>query len=107
MLKDEADLAIAGMQMRGLLAGKQHLPAIGTLHSRNDAQQRRLAATRRTEEGNEFPSRNVQVDVFKRHETAKAFADRAYFNAHESDLTNLWHAQRADSPTADGTSRGR
>ena len=83
VLEDEADIAIAGVQVRRFGAGKEDLALIGRFHTGDDAQQRGLAAARRTEERNEFAGRNVEVDVVERDEIAEALGDVADFDTHQ------------------------
>ena len=55
VLEDEADVALAGMQVGGLGAGEQDVALIGRFHAGDDAQQRRLAAAGGTEQATSSP----------------------------------------------------
>ncbi len=60
MLEHEADLALAHMACRCILAVQQHAAVIGRFQPRDDAQQRGLAATGRAEQRRQFAGRKIQ-----------------------------------------------
>jgi hypothetical protein len=64
-------------------AGEQNFAAIGTFHAGDDAQQRRLAAAGRAEQGDQFAGRDVEIDVVERDEIAEALGDIADFDTHQ------------------------
>jgi hypothetical protein len=54
MLEHETHLALAHMGIGGVGAVEQHLPAVGRLQTGDDAQQRRLAAAGRPQQGHQL-----------------------------------------------------
>src|SRR5690606_32287840 len=82
VLEDEANLALAHMDVGRVFAVKQDLAGVGPLQASNDAQQGRLARTGRTEQGYELTLRNFQIHVVQGYEAAEALVNLAHSNAH-------------------------
>ncbi len=75
VLEHEADLAVAHVRARGVLAVEQHLAGVGLFQPGDDAQQRGLAAARGTEQGDQFAGGEIERDVVERVEGAEALVD--------------------------------
>ena len=60
VLEHKADLTLADMGGRGVLALQDHAPGIGGLQAGNHPQQRGLAAARGAEQGDEVPGREFE-----------------------------------------------
>src|SRR5690606_154671 len=82
MLEHEAHLTLAHVHSGGVLAGKQDAAPVGRLQARDDPQQRRLAAARGPEQGDEFDRVDVQRHIVQRPEVAEFLADVADSDAH-------------------------
>src|SRR3569832_1060313 len=83
VLEHEADLALARMFVSSVLAVKCDGAAVGQLHARDDAQQRRLAAAGRTEQRHQLSGGDVEADVVEGVELPEAFFVVAVFDAHD------------------------
>ena len=83
MLEDEADLALAHVPLRGILAVEEHAALVLPLQPRDDPQQRRLAAARRAEQGDQLPRGEVERHVVEGDEPAERLPDPLNLDAHE------------------------
>ena len=72
-LEHGVDVALVGRQAVDVLAHKDHVAAVRGLKAADDAQQRRLAAARGTEQGDELIVVDVEIDVVEHHIVAKGF----------------------------------
>src|SRR5205085_9720844 len=84
VLEHEADLALAHVGVRRILAVEEHGAAVGHLQPRDDAQQRRLARARRTEQRDELAGPDVEVQVVAHHRLAKPLVAVPHFDTHWS-----------------------
>ncbi len=86
VLEGKPGLALAGGQVRDVLAVEQHLAGsgIGKFQPGDDAQQRGLARAGRTEQGDEFAGFDLQAHVVQGGEASKLLGDVADFDAHEA-----------------------
>ena len=66
VLEHEADAALAHRQARGVLIVKKDSPGARRLQTRNQAQERGLAGTRRTQQGQQFPRPYVEIQPIER-----------------------------------------
>jgi hypothetical protein len=84
VLKHETHLALAGGHVRDVFPVEMNPAAarLGILQPGHDAQERGLARTRGTEQGDELAARHMQIDAVERGEGAKVFADVVDLNAH-------------------------
>ena len=82
VLKHEADAALADLPAGRILAVEEHAAAIGRLEPRHDAQQRRLAATRRPEQRHQLARAHLEAHVAERREAAEGLGDVADVDAH-------------------------
>jgi hypothetical protein len=71
VLEYESDVSIANRPQGRVAAVEQHLSFVRRLETGNDAQQRRLAASRGTEQRDQCARRYVQIDVFDGGEFAE------------------------------------
>jgi hypothetical protein len=83
VLEHEADLALAHMMRRRILAIEEYLAGIGCLESGNDAQQGGLAAAGWPEQRRQFARREIQRDLIERDKIAKALVDVPDFDTHD------------------------
>jgi hypothetical protein len=90
VLEDEADVALAGMQVRGLGAGEQDL-ALSAVSMPAMMRSSGLAAAGRAEQGDQFAGRDVEVDVVERDEIAEALGDVADFDTHRPFVSGHRH----------------
>ncbi len=82
VLEDEADLALAHVRAGRVFAVEQHLPGVGHFEPGHDAQQRRLARTRRPEQRHQFARGNGEVQVVADDGLAERLLQVADFDAH-------------------------
>ena len=82
MLKHESDLAVPDRPQSRILAIEQHLSRIGDFETRDDAQQRGLAAARGPEQRDQRAGGDVEIDVFNRGEFTELLRHAAQCNAH-------------------------
>jgi hypothetical protein len=82
MLEHEADLALAHVDMGRVLAVEQHGAAVGHLEPGDDAQQRRLARPRRSEQRDQLAGADVEVEVVADDRLAEALVQVAHLDAH-------------------------
>ena len=82
VLEHKADLALAHMHVGRVFAAESDAACVGGFEASNDAQQRGLAATRRTQEGQQLARADVQADVVERGERTELFVDVPNFDAH-------------------------
>ena len=75
MLEDEADAAVLRRYPGRVLAEDDHLARVGLLEAGDHAQQRRLAATARTEQRRERSRRHLERDVVEGGEVAEQLRD--------------------------------
>ncbi len=75
MLEHEADIALADAVRQRILAVELHLAFVRPLEARDDAQQRRLARTGRTEQRDQFAGADIELDLVERGEIAEALGD--------------------------------
>ena len=73
-LKDHADAALAGRQIRDIFAVQRDAPRIGFFESGDDSQNRRFARTRRAEKHDRFAFFDVKINVFQNDRLAEFFA---------------------------------
>ena len=83
VLEDEADVALLRRQRRRVLAGDLDRPRVRLLETGDDAQQRRLAATTRTEQRGERSGGDVDGDVVQGDEIAESLDDVLDADAHQ------------------------
>ena len=82
VLKDEADAAVAGVAMGGVLAIEQNGPGIGEFQAGDDAQKRRLPRSRRSQQRHQFTRWNLQINVVERGKLSELLGDIFGFDAH-------------------------
>jgi len=100
VLEDEPHAAVPGMPGGHVLSVEEHPARIGTLQACDDPQERRLARSRRPQEGHEFPGGDAQTHVLEGGKWSKAFCDVADLDLHLPHLSrNLARRRpRASSP---------
>ena len=82
MLEDEADLAVAHVALRRILAVEQDPAAVGSFQPGDNPQQGRLAGDGRPQQRHQFPRRDRESDVLQSGEAAELFADVFNFDTH-------------------------
>lgn len=82
VLKDEPDVTIARRLGGDAAAGVEHLAAVRRLEAGDDPQERRLAAARGAEQGDELARRDVEADVVQDRDPVEGLLEVAYFDAH-------------------------
>ncbi len=82
MLEHEADMALAHVLVGGIDAIDENAAAVGALEPRDDPEQRRLAATRRPEKGDELSARQVEAHVTQGLERTKRLGNMRDGNTH-------------------------
>ncbi len=82
MLEHEAHAALASFLIRDVLAIEFDRAGIRELQSGDDAQQRRLSAAGRTEQGHQLTVRYFQSDVLERRKASELLRDVAHADAH-------------------------
>jgi hypothetical protein len=83
MLEDETDVAPLGREPRRQLVADDHLAAVRLLQPGDDAQQRRLAATARSQQRGQRPVRHIDRDIIQCLERSKALAQMANRDTHQ------------------------
>src|SRR5581483_7904838 len=84
VLEDEADAALLRRDRRRLLPRDEHLSRVGRLEPRDDAQERRLAASARPEQPGERAALDGDGDVVQRDEVAEPLRHVTSFDRHAS-----------------------
>ena len=82
VLEDEAHVALARRQVRGLPALDGHGAGVGLVEPRDDPQQGRLAAAGRAEQGGELPGGQRDGDVVEGDEVTERLGDAGDVDAH-------------------------
>ena len=82
MLKDEADVAVAGRGAGDVFVLVKDRARVGRFQPGDDPQQRGLARPRRPEQRQQRALLDIQADVVERHEIAEALGDVLDGNAH-------------------------
>jgi hypothetical protein len=82
MLKHKPDVTFAGGARQRIFAVELHLARIGPIQPGDDAQQRRLAGTRWSQERQQFAGAHFEIDAVECGKIAKAFGgvDHRYFH---------------------------
>ena len=75
ILEDEADAPLLYGEIGRVVLAKIHRAAVGRVEPGDDAQQRRLARSRRPQQRDEFAGRYVERDVAQRRIRAKVLLD--------------------------------
>ena len=75
VLEDEADAPVAHAARAEIFTIELHGPRVGRLQAGDDAQQRRLARARRTEQRDQPAARNVEIDRVERGKAAETFCE--------------------------------
>ena len=83
VLEDETNFAIARRLLGDVLAVADDGPGVGDFESRDDAQQRRLAGSRRSEQREQLAVRNVEADALERRKAAELLRNTIDGDAHE------------------------
>ena len=95
MLEHEADVAVSHVGGRGVVAFEDHAAGVGGLQPGYAAQERRLAAARGAEQGDEFAAREVERDIVEGDEIAELLADVLDLDTHGVSSSRLSRALRA------------
>src|SRR5262245_17524538 len=82
VLEDEADLALSRAQVGNILAAEADGPGIGEIEAGDDAQQRRFARARWTEQRQELAGASIEADVLDRRRRSEALGDASELNCH-------------------------
>ncbi len=82
VLEHEAHVALTHVHVGGVFSAEQDVAAVRGFQTRDDAQQRGLAAARRAQQGQEFAGVDVEVHVLQRMEAAKVLVDVTDLDAH-------------------------
>src|SRR5262249_29648466 len=86
MLEDETDPPRARRRVSYLLRADQDLALVGRLEASDDAQQSRLAAAARPEQGREGALWHIQADVVKRPKLAEALGHVGDLDRHRQPI---------------------
>ena len=99
MLEHEADAALAQGELIGIDVAEEDLPAIDLFEARNGPQQRRLARSRRTEQGYEFARFDLQRNAAQGRVAAEALGQvlHGHGNGH-GETPVQWRCDAASSP---------
>jgi len=95
VLEHETDVALAHVGAGAVFAVEEHMAAVGHFQPGDDAQQRRLARTRRPEQGHQFAGRDVQVQRVANDGLAEGLVQIAHFNAHRRLLVRCARRRHA------------
>ena len=92
MLKRKTSLAFTGGNHRHVFAIKQNtrVAGIGKFQTGDDAEQRRLARTRRAEQRDQFTGLDLEAHTVERGEAAEFFRDAFDFDAHINFNRLFW-----------------
>ncbi len=74
-LEDHADVALIGLQLRNVPPADDDVSGGRLFETRHHAQNGRLAAARRAEEGDEFPGFDVEIEILNHRRRAEGLAD--------------------------------
>jgi hypothetical protein len=86
-LEHHADVALPWRHVEHILAADDDRTVLGLVEARDEAQQRRLPATGRTEEGEELAGLDIEVDVLQHMQ-------RTVVEVHVADADRLGGAVR-------------
>ena len=100
MLKDEADLPLACAHLGRVLPMEADRAGIGELEAGDDAQQRGLARSGRTQQREQLAGGDVEVETIDRDEAAEALRDAGQLDAHGPSLSCEWKLVWARRSTA-------
>ena len=89
VLKDHADVPLIGRDRRYLPVPEVDLSVIGLVKAADETQDRRLAATRRPQEGKELAVLDIEGDMTHRLQGAESFDHVFQLNIHSLSLTTL------------------
>ena len=101
VLEDEADAALAHVDIGGVFAVEQDRAGIGHLEAGDDAQQGRLARARRAEQRHQLARRHVEVQVVADDRRAEALVEATHLDAHAAPAPAAFVTARpAEGPLA-------
>ncbi len=89
VLEHEADVALAHVQIRGILAADDDVAAVGLLQPGDDPQQSGLAAAGGAEQRHQLTVVKIEVDVGQRRVLVEMLVESLYLNAHGSLLNSV------------------
>ena len=72
MLEHETDIALTHAQVGGLFVVEMDAATVWRVKSRDNPQKRRLARSRRAQQGDQLAGLNLQADVIERDKVAEA-----------------------------------
>ena len=103
VLEHEADVALAHMEIRGILATDDDVARVGLLQPGDDPQQGGLAATGGAEQRHQLTVMKVEVDVCQRRVLIEMLVELLNLNAHgclfKTVISEIWWAGHAAGPT--------
>jgi len=87
MLKDEADVALAGMHAGRVVAVKGDRAGVRRLEAGDDTEQRRLAGAGRPEQRQQLAGVDLEVDAVDGDKIAEALGDAGQLDAHAAPFS--------------------
>ena len=95
VLEYKAHVAVSHMHIGGVFTAEVDAAHIGGLQTRDDAQQRGLAAARWAEQGDQFARFDIQTHIAQGLKIAELLADITNFDTHDESLVLIRAAQAA------------
>ena len=99
MLEDESDAAIPRIAPCRVVSVEQHRSRVGPLEAGNDAQERRLAGARRSQQRQQLALLHGEADVVQRGELPELLREAADFDAHGNSAAGAASSSPAPAPS--------